>query len=297
MLLEELHKMHVRHLRALRRSDHTVRFYEKAVGKLGLWMESVGHTDPSLLTRADINTFQLWLRAQGLAEGGEHAILRGVRALLRFGVDEELLSRDVFKKVKLPKLPDEPPPAAQPEEVSALLRVARDGPFPYRDRALIMVAYDTGLRASELVSLRVDDVDLVAGMVLVRKGKGGKQRSVPIGVKSGQSVTRYLHRERKPARDGVDALFLNREGLPLTTGGITQLLERLAKAAEIPRSHVAPHALRRGFAVQLLRGGGDVFALQQLLGHSTLEMSRRYVRYLPHDLQRVHLRASPGDRL
>lgn len=297
MTVQELHRMHVRHLRALRRSEHTITFYEKAAGKLAAWMAETELTDPALLTRPDIISFQLWLRDAGLHEGGEHAILRGVRALLRFGADEELLSRDPFKRVRLPKLPPDPPPAAQPDEVARLLRAARDAGHPWRDRAMIMLAYDTGLRSAELVALKVSDVDLVNGMVHVHRGKGGKPRSVPFGVRSGQAVAAYERRERKPARPMVDTLFLNREGLPLTRSGFAQMLERLAVAADIPRERVAPHALRRGFSVQLLRGGADVFSLQQMLGHTTLEMSRRYSRYLPDDLQRIHMQSSPGDRL
>lgn len=297
LTLEELHRLHVRHLRALRRSDHTVKFYTAAVQKFAQWLRLEGHSDVSTLTRSEITAFQLWLREQGLSEGGEHAILRGVRATLRFGVDEELFSRDPFKKVKMPKLPADPPPAAQPHEVAAMLRAAREGPFPWRDRALLMVAYDTGLRCSELVALTCADVDLVNGIVHVRRGKGGKPRQIPIGVRSGQAVTAYERRERKPARPVIENLFLARGGVPLTTSGVSQAFLRLAEAAGLPRDHVAPHALRRGFSVQFLRGGGDVFALQQLLGHTTLEMSRRYARYLPADLQKQHMLASPGDHL
>ncbi|RJF68871.1 integrase [Deinococcus cavernae] len=295
--LDRLHAMHVRHLRAMRRSESTLTFYRAATRKLGLWMAETGRSDLTALTRADITEFQLWLREGGLAPGGEHAVLRGVRGLLRFGVEEELLRGDVFRKVKLPRLPDDPPPAAQPHEVAELLRVAREGPHPLRDRAMVMLAYDTGLRASELVALTVDDVDLTRGLVTVQRGKGGKTRTVPFGVRAGQAVNRYMGRERRPIREDVNTLFLGHVGMPMTPGGLTQLLERLATAAGLPRANVAPHALRRGFAVEVLRRGTDVFALQQMLGHSTLEMSRRYCRYLPEDLQRQHVTASPGDHL
>jgi len=241
----------------------------------------------------------LWLRERGLAAGGEHALLRGLRATFRWAQEEELIPADPFRKLKMPGLPREPPPTIQPDEVAAMLRAARAGPVVLRDVAMLMCLYDTGLRMGEIIALRSGDVDMVAGMITVRAetAKREKARVVPVGIKTARAIAAYERRARKPALPGIGTLFLSREGTPLTRSGLTQLTVRLARAAGLPRGHAAPHAFRRGFAVQFLRAGGDLFALQQILGHASLQMTRRYVAYLPSDIQKQHIAFSPVDRL
>lgn len=300
MNLRELHQIHRRHLTAMRRSPETLRFYTAAVGRWAEFLTATGREDdPAQVMRADLQAFQLWLREQGLGAGGEHALLRGLRATFRWAQEEELIPTDPFKKLKMPSLPKETPPTVQPDEVAAMLKAARAGPQVLRDVAVLMTLFDTGLRMGELIGLRAGDVDMVSGRITVRPAvaKREKGRVVPVGIKTAKAIAAYERKARKPARSDLQTLFLSREGLPLTRSGLTQLTVRLGTVAGLPRSHVAPHAFRRGFAVQFLRSGGDLFALQHILGHSSLQMTKRYVSYLPDDLQRQHMLASPVDRL
>lgn len=300
MNISELHQMHARHLAALRRSPLTIKHYRSVASVLERWMRERGmEPDPELLNRHLLSEFTLWNRERGLSPGGEHAILRAVRGMLRWAFDEELITHDPTLKMKFPSLPSTPPPAVQPHEVQALLAVVKGWRHPLRDHAMLLTLYDTGLRTGELVALRVSDVDLVKGVIHVRAdtAKREKARIVPVGTKAARAITRYERHERKPANQFVEQLFLSRDGTPMGHSVLGQLLNRLAIAAKIPRENCAPHAWRRGFAVEFLRAGGDVFALQQILGHASLQMTRRYSTYLPEDLQRVHLRASPADRL
>ena len=125
----------------------------------------------------------------------------------------------------------------------------------------------------------------------------GQVLVVPIGATAMTEIGRYQRRERKPQHQHFQQVFLGRYGEPLTRSGVGIRLTRLGQTANVTRDQVAPHAFRRGFAVEFLRNGGDVFTLQQILGHSTLEMTRRYVSFLDEDLKTAHLRFSPGDRL
>jgi site-specific recombinase XerD len=183
--------------------------------------------------------------------------------------------------------------------VERCLKVATGMTQPMRNRAILLCLYDTGLRMGEVLQLRVGDVDLQAGMITVRAETAKRERSrvVPVGLRTAKALNRYERQERRPALPLVKELFLSRTGEPMTKGGLTHLLVKISGAADIPRANTAPHAWRRGFAVQYLRNGGDLFSLQQILGHTTLEMTRRYVKFLPDDLQRRHLRASPVDHL
>ena len=300
MDLIDLHRQHARHLLALRRSQATVDFYWQGLLPLTRFMAARGvEATSENVTRGLLTEFQLHLRERGLKAGGEHGILRAVRAVFRWALDEELIDSDPTRRLRLPALPQQAPPAVQPDEVVRALAAVKEGSTPLRDKALLLTLYDTGLRASELTQLLVEDIDLVNGVIRVRAETTKKQtsRMAPLGVKAARAITAYERRERRPALPHVQHLFLTAGGEPITRWALTHLLRQVSDRTEIPRDHLAPHAWRRGFAVQYLRNGGGLFTLQQILGHRTLAMTRRYVTYLPDDLQRDHLRASPGDRL
>ncbi|WP_135227510.1 tyrosine-type recombinase/integrase [Deinococcus fonticola] len=300
MKLEELHQIHRRHLLSMRRSPRTVEFYEQGMLALTRYLDSQGTPpDTDHVSRLTLQELQLALRERGLSPGGEHAILRAIRGAFRWAIEEELITVDPTRKLRMPALPQERPPTVQPEEIRAALKLVAAMDQPLRNRALLLVMLDCGLRMGEIIQLRVEDVDLAAGMVTVRAetAKREKERRVPIGIKASRAVAAYERRERDPVFPHVGELFLNRSGEPMTAGGIHHLMVKVAKGIGVPRSHVAPHAWRRAFAVGMLRGGANLFELQQMMGHTTLEMTRKYVKLLPDDLQRVHLRASPADRL
>lgn len=300
MNLDELHVMHRRHLLAMRRSHRTVSFYYQGIVALKKYLDTQG-IDPQVhnVTRSVIQELQIHLRERGIQVGGEHAIMRALRATFKWAEEEEIINKSPMSKVKLPKLPRDLPPAIQPAEVELCLRYAKTGNNPLRDQAIMLTLLDCGLRQGELIALKVGDVDLQRGLVTVRPegSKGENGRVVPIGIRAGKAVHAYIQKERRPALPFVDHLFLSRGGEPLTRWSLSHLMSYAGEKLGIPRSHTAPHAWRRAFAIGMLRGGSDVFSLQQMMGHSTLEMTRRYLRLLPDDLQRIHLRASPADRL
>jgi len=170
-------------------------------------------------------------------------------------------------------------------------------PTSRRDRAIILMLLDTGLRASELCKLRVGDIDLRTGRVEIRHGpgggaKGGKGRIVFVGKTARRSVWRHLA-ERADGDDQKAPLFTGRGARPLTRDSLRLLIKSIAARARI--ENCFPHRFRHTFAITYLRCGGDVFTLQAILGHSTLEMVRRYARIAEVDLAAAHRRASPGD--
>lgn len=166
-----------------------------------------------------------------------------------------------------------------------------------RDRAIILTLLDTGLRASELCALRVKDIDLQTGRVEVRHGprggaKGGKGRTVFLGRTTRRFVWRYLA-EREDGDEPDTPVFQGRWERPMNPNSLRQLLKSLAKKAEVRDCH--PHRFRHTFAITYLRAGGDVFTLQALLGHGSLDMVRHYARIAEVDLANAHRKASPAD--
>jgi len=203
-----------------------------------------------------------WLAAEGLAEA---AALRGLRR---------------------PRVPHKVIEPVADDVLRRLLAVAS-----VRDRAIVLLLLDTGLRVSEAAGVRLGD--LRADGTLKVQGKGSKERIVPVGSTARQAIVRYLGR-RGPGRPD-DALFLGRRG-ELGARGIAQLLRRLKTRIGVT-GRLSPHSLRHTFARSYLVNGGDVFSLQRILGHTTLDMVKRYVALADVDLVTRHAVASPADRL
>jgi integrase/recombinase XerD len=161
-----------------------------------------------------------------------------------------------------------------------------------RDRAIVLVLLDTGLRAAELCALCIGDVDMKSGAVQVRHGKGDKGRTVYLGNVAREALWRYVAK-RRDARPG-DPLFATTRHGSMDRNALRKLLLSAGKRAEIVEP-VTPHRLRHTFAITYLRNGGDVYTLQRLLGHSSMEMVRRYLALAQTDIADAHRRASPVD--
>ena len=298
MTTEQLWEQFFFNLRVQRRSAGTLSFYQVSRQKLAafLALQAYPQEVPGL-TVTHLRSFVLWLAEQGLNPGGQHAHVRAVKALFNWSHREELITVNPAARLALPPLPQQRLPTVQAEHIQKLLAIARTGNQPLRDTAMLMMLFDTGLRVSELTGVTSTDLVTAHGLIRVRGGKGDKDRTVPVGTRTLLALGAYQRRERRPRFPHVEALLLSHRGEALSRSGVGIRLAKLSKAAGLSREQTAPHAFRRGFAVEFLRNGGDVFTLQQIMGHASLDMTRRYVSFLDEDLKSAHLRFSPGDRL
>jgi integrase/recombinase XerD len=225
--------------------------------------------------------------------------LIAVRGLHRFAAAEGLAELDVARAVRPPTPGRRLPKSLTIDQVLALLEGAggdspSDGPLTLRNRALLELLYSTGSRISEAVGLDVDDIDTQARSVLLR-GKGGKQRLVPVGRPAVQALDAYLVRGRPDlARRGrgTAAIFLNARGGRLSRQSAWQVLQDAAERAGIT-SGVSPHMLRHSFATHLLEGGADVRVVQELLGHASVTTTQIYTLVTVHALREVWAGAHP----
>jgi integrase/recombinase XerD len=254
----------------------------------------------------DVSEFLVALR-RGDPDSGTAALsavsaaraLIAVRGWHRFAAAEGLAELDVARAVRPPTPGRRLPKSLTIDEVLALLEGAggdspSDGPLTLRNRALLELLYSTGSRISEAVGLDVDDVDTEARSVLLR-GKGGKQRLVPIGRPAVQALDAYLVRGRPDlARRGrgTPAIFLNARGGRLSRQSAWQVLQDAAERAGIT-SGVSPHMLRHSFATHLLEGGADVRVVQELLGHASVTTTQIYTLVTVHALREVWAGAHP----
>jgi integrase/recombinase XerD len=222
-----------------------------------------------------------------------------VRGFHRFAVADGLTALDPASGVKPPAPAKRLPKALPLSDVEAILEAsgAPGTTLALRDRALLEVLYGTGARISEAVGLDVDDLDDIEGTVLLR-GKGGKERLVPIGSYARDAVSAYLVRGRPELVStgaGTPALFLNARGGRLSRQSAWTVLVKAAERAGVTRD-VSPHTLRHSFATHLLDGGADVRVVQELLGHASVTTTQVYTLVTVDNLREVFATAHPRAR-
>jgi integrase/recombinase XerD len=283
------------HLSAERRlSPHTVEAYGHDLQMLGAFAAGRGRTS-STLDRADVEAFVRQLMAEGRAPRSVARVVATVRAFYRYLVVSGQLAASPAVDVRAPRSIRTLPKFLTGEEVEALL-AAPDVATPrgLRDRAMIELLYATGLRVSELVSLKPADVNLEDGF-LTTVGKGSKERVVPIGDEATMWVRRYLQ-EARPAlvgRRSSARLFVNaRGGTGLTRIGFWKVLRGYGAGLGLAR-RLSPHVLRHSFATHLLERGADLRAIQLMLGHADLSSTQIYTHILDARLRTLYDRYHP----
>jgi integrase/recombinase XerC len=244
----------------------------------------------------DLLMLRQWLA--GLYRRGQAAVtirrkLAAVRGLFRFLMREGLVQKNVARLVRTPKAPQKLPEVLTPDQVNGLLDGVAAGklerPHPARDRAIFELLYGCGVRVSELAGLNLEDVDRTEGWLRVR-GKGRKQRQVPLPGKAAEALERYLS-ERAVVRD-EPAVFLNHRRGRLTDQGIRGIVKLYATVVNGDPS-IHPHSFRHAYATHLLADGADLRAIQELLGHARLSTTQKYTQVSLTDLMVVYDKAHP----
>lgn len=234
------------------------------------------------------------LRAAGLAARSRARHLVSLRGFFKFLTQENLLSNDPAAIIDLPKSGLTIPDVLSVEEVARVISAPEaKTPAGRRDAAMLELLYAAGLRVSELLTLKVQDVNLEAGFVRVF-GKGGKERIVPIGTHASQKIDAYLKTARplllksQPSR----FLFIARAGKPMSRQGFWKLMKRYAAGAAVTKK-VTPHTLRHSFASHLLEGGADLRSVQLMLGHADISTTQIYTHIACRQLKETHRRFHP----
>ncbi len=235
-------------------------------------------------------------KAEPLSAATVHGHVRTLRAFFNWLVSEGFIEISPAKNLKPPKVCRKVVSTLSDEEIRAILGVlAPVNSSNARNQTIIMLLLDTGLRMGELINLKMDDVHMNEGLLKVM-GKGRKERIVPMGSNAQRALQRYLFRYRpKPLHSGINNVFLSVLAKPLTENGIKLMFARLARKSGVARLHA--HLCRHTFATRFLINGGDVFTLQQILGHSTLQMVSHYVNLASNHVAIQHQKFSPMDRL
>ncbi|GAA1933371.1 site-specific tyrosine recombinase XerD [Microbacterium aoyamense] len=287
-------------------SDHTVAAYGRDLAVYRGWLEGRGVVDSAAVTPALVAEFAADRAAAQppVAASSLARLQSSVRGLHRFLVREGIDDVDPSSKLTPPKQARRLPKALTIEQTERLLDAA--GPAPadampgelvgMRDRALLELLYATGARVSEIVQLDVDD--LAHGDVLRVRGKGSKERIVPIGSYARAAVDAYLTRARPElSRRGraTPKLFLGARGAPLSRQSAWLVIQSASERAGLT-AHVSPHTLRHSFATHLLQGGADVRVVQELLGHASVATTQIYTHVSVDALRDVYATSHPRAR-
>lgn len=274
----------VDHLRAERGlSPHTVRAYEHTLTRLEAWLRDRPLT-MATLRRADLRAF-LALVGRGAAPATRARHVVALRAWFAWLVDRGALAASPADELRPPKVGVRLPRVAREDELGALL----DGEaLSARDLAVVELLYGAGLRVGEAAALDVDDLDLEHGVVAVRRGKGGRERRVPMGLAAVDALQAWLA-ARPPTAE--PALWVGTTGRRLTDRTLRRIVDRAGKVGAIDGLH--PHALRHSAATHMLDAGADLRAIQEQLGHRSLSTTQRYTHVSVERLMDVHRAAHP----
>lgn len=276
-------------------SLHTVENYRRDLAALCEWLQPQGVSAWRDLTRAQVRRWIAWMHGEGYAPASISRKLSALRSLFRYLVRENRVETSPLLLVPTPKGRRTLPAVLSVEEIERLL-AAPDGttPLGLRDRCLFEVLYATGLRVSELLSLRLGQIDWGLRSMRVM-GKGSKERIVLLGDLAVDALERYVHggRPQLDRGEGGDALFLSHLGTALSVRGFHLVLQTHLAAAGITR-HVTPHTLRHSFATHLLEGGADLRTVQELLGHASVSTTQVYTHVSEGYLREVYSRAHRG---
>jgi integrase/recombinase XerD len=288
----DLFLVHVRVEKGL--AANTVEGYGHDLRRYLDHLAAAGVRDWARVTRRDIQDHLAGLVGRGLSPRSQARALSAIRTFHRLLAAEKVAPSDPADEIDSPRRERKLPQLLSPEECVAVL-AAPDPRTPAgrRDRAMLELLYATGLRVSELVGLTLNDVNLET-RVLVARGKGNKERLVPVGTPAAEAVRAYLAGARAQLLKGRRSpdLFVTPRGRRMTRHGFARLLDRHVRAAGIGR-RVSPHKLRHAFATHLLAGGADLRAVQAMLGHADVATTQIYTHVDTTQARRLYDRFHP----
>jgi len=273
---------------------NTLDAYGRDLARYLAWLQRHGVTHPDGISMSLLLGFLASLKDDGLAPRSRSRALVALRTFHKFLVSERLCTHNPTGQVAAPRSLAALPKTMAPHDVEALLASPKgETPLAVRDRAMLEILYATGLRVSELVGLKLSDLQLDVGY-LTAFGKRSKQRIVPLGTLAIDELRGYLAVAR-PRLDkaGVSSfVFLNRSGEGLTRQGFWKIIKRRAREAGIYRN-ITPHTLRHSFATHLLENGADLRSVQAMLGHADIATTQIYTHVTRERLRQIHARHHP----
>ena len=275
-----------------RASKNTVAAYIRDLVKLENFMNEHGKKCMEEITATNLTTYVLYLERQGLSTATISRSIASIRAFFMYMLRQGRIAQDPSEQLKPPKVEKKVPETLTIEEVNLLLeQPSGDSPKELRDKA--MLEYATGIRVSELIALKMTDVNLNLNYICCKVGE--KERIIPFETAAKTALVRYIQSARGNMCGNTDYLFTNCQGTPMTRQGFWKIIKHYAAMAGIHKD-ITPHMIRHSFAAHLVNNGADLKAVQEMLGHSDISTTQIYMKKSAVRLKEVYDQAHPRAR-
>jgi integrase/recombinase XerD len=274
-------------------STNTELSYKRDLGKLRQYLEERGITDVNSITAEVLESYIVYLGENHFAAATISRNVASIKAFVHYLCKEGIIGENIAEGLKAPKIEKKMPEILTPEEVIWLLEQPKgDTPKELRDKAMLELLYATGIRVTELMTLKVSDVNMQMGYIICRDGS--KERVIPFGSAAKKAMTNYLEKSRNVMLFDLksDILFVNCSGQPMSRQGFWKLIKYYAKKAGI-QADITPHTLRHSFAAHLVENGADLRSVQEMLGHSDISTTQVYANMTHNRIREVYAKAHP----
>ena len=274
-------------------SENTVMSYRRDLVKVKNYLEEQGVEDVRKITSTNLNSYILYLEKNKFSAATISRNIASLKAFYHYMCKEGMVAEDVAETLHAPKIEKKMPEILSTDEVVRLLeQPSGDTPKEIRDKAMLELLYATGIRVTELITLKLSDVNLQMGYIVCRDS--GKERVIPFGNEAKSALIRYLEGTRASMISDADSeyLFANCSGQPMSRQGFWKLIKYYAKKAGIV-ADITPHTLRHSFAAHLVENGADLRSVQEMLGHSDISTTQIYVNMNRNRLREVYAKAYP----
>ena len=274
-------------------SENTEMSYRRDLYKVQVFMENRGLSDVKDISEEDMGAYVESMKEQNFAAATISRNIASLKAFYSYLMKEGIVEKDVTEDLKAPKIEKKIPEILTMDEVIRLLNQPKgDSPKEIRDKAMLELLYATGIRVSELISLKLSDVNLKMSYILCRDSH--KERIIPFGREAKSALIKYLDRIREEmiGNNDSDMLFCNCSGQTMSRQGFWKLIKYYAKKADI-KSEITPHTLRHSFAAHLVENGADLRSVQEMLGHSDISTTQIYANMNHNHIREVYAKAHP----
>ena len=274
-------------------SNNTELSYKRDLEKMYHYMQEQGINSVDKVTTTNLNSYILYLEKNKFAATTVSRYIASIKAFYHFLVKEDKISEDISEPLKAPKIDKKVPEILSTEEVVSLLEQPRGGmPKELRDKAMLELLYATGIRVTELISLKVEDINLQMGFIVCKDAH--KERVIPFGAEAKRALLSYLNKSRDAMilNKEEDILFVNCSGQAMSRQGFWKLIKYYAKKAGID-ADITPHTIRHSFAAHLVENGADLRSVQEMLGHSDISTTQIYANMNHNKIREVYAKAHP----
>lgn len=274
-------------------SANTEMSYKRDLEKVQHFMADRGVHEVAAISERDLEDYVKYLEDNKFAAATVSRNIASLKAFYHYMVQEGIAEEDLSEPLKAPKIEKKIPEIMSPDEVVRLLeQPSGDSPKEVRDKAMLELLYATGIRVTELITLKISDINMQMNFILCRDRN--KERIIPFGMEAKNALSRYLDgtRDEMLENKSSDVLFANCSGQPMSRQGFWKLIKFYAKKADI-KADITPHTLRHSFAAHLVENGADLRSVQEMLGHSDISTTQIYANLNHSHIREVYAKAHP----